>query len=131
MILPSPKRSQRNEDSILPLINIVFLLLIFFMLAGSVQTYLPFTLTPPETGHADHEDVKPNLLSIAADGRMALGSTPIQVSELSTRLGNRDPAQALQVEADAALPVTDLTKILADLRAIGVAQVRLITLHNP
>lgn len=131
MTLPPQKRSQRNEDSILPLINIVFLLLIFFMLAGSVQILPPFDLTPPETAHADREDVTPDLLSIAADGRMAFGSSPVQADELLARLGGWNPAQPLQVEADAALPVKDLTKILTDLRAAGVAQVRLLTLHNP
>ncbi len=131
MILPTPKRPRRTEDNILPLINIVFLLLIFFMLAGALHTRPPFALSPPETAHADDSQLDPDLLSIAADGRMALGSTSVSVDELRTRLRDWDPAQALQVKADAGLPAQQLTQLLRDLRAAGVAEVRLITLHNP
>ena len=47
MIVPPPKRPRSTEDNILPLINVVFLLLIFFMLAGVLTQSPPFSLTPP------------------------------------------------------------------------------------
>lgn len=131
MVLPTPKRPRRTEDNILPLINIVFLLLIFFMLAGALHTRPPFTLTPPETAHADDSELEPDLLSIAADGRMALGSVAISRDELSVRLEGWNPGLPLQIKADAALPARELTQLLTDLRAAGVAEVRLLTLHNP
>ncbi len=39
------KKPANDEDQILPLINIVFLLLIFFMIAGRLSTTDPFSLT--------------------------------------------------------------------------------------
>lgn len=100
------------------------------MLAGSLQTRAPFDLTPPETTHASDAEVEPNLLFIAADGRMALGNTPVKVADLPARLGAWDTNEALPIKADAGLPVRKLTALLASLRAAGVTKVRLITLHH-
>ena len=44
----NPPRAQRpSEENVLPLINIVFLLLIFFMIAGALSVTAPFELDPP------------------------------------------------------------------------------------
>lgn len=131
MILPQPKCERRRQDSILPLINIVFLLLIFFMLAGTLTTRPPFVLKSPETSYAKSANLEPELLFIAADGRMALGSVPVRIADLPARLGDRDPTQPLQIKADAALPAREMIRILAALSTAGFAQVQLLTRNNP
>ncbi|MCG8693196.1 MAG: biopolymer transporter ExbD, partial [Minwuiales bacterium] len=42
-----------DDDRILPLINVVFLLLIFFMLAGRLSAGDPFRVDPPASVSAD------------------------------------------------------------------------------
>lgn len=131
MIVAPQKRPDRSEENILPLINIVFLLLIFFMLAGALNTRPPFPLTPPETAHASDSQPQADTLAVAADGRLALGSEAVAAEDLAELLADRNKDQPLQVKADTALPARKLTALLSDLRAAGVAQVRLLTVHNP
>lgn len=130
MIVPVPRRPRRTEDNILPLINIVFLLLIFFMLAGSMITQPPFELTPPNTANAADSEIEADILSLSADGRLGWGGEVLSLEELSPRLGDWDPEEALIVKADADLPASDLTELLADLRGLGIAKIRLLTLNN-
>ena len=40
-------RPKTSEEGVLPLINVVFLLLIFFMLAGRLASVDPFRTEPP------------------------------------------------------------------------------------
>lgn len=131
MIVAPPKRPDRTEENILPLINIVFLLLIFFMLAGALNTRPPFPLNPPETANAEDAQPQPDTLSVAADGRLAFGSEAIIADALPELLADWKQNQPLQVKADTALPARELTALLADLRAAGVAEVHLLTVHNP
>ena len=44
---PRPRRAQGDDERVLPLINVVFLLLIFFMLAGQFASADPFRIEPP------------------------------------------------------------------------------------
>lgn len=130
MIVPVPRRPRRTEDNILPLINIVFLLLIFFMLAGSMITQPPFELTPPDTANATDSEIEADILSLAADGRLGWQGEVLSLEELAPRLGDWDTKEALIVKADANLPASQLTKLLADLRGLGIAKIRLLTLNN-
>ena len=47
-----PTRKPDSEERVLPLINVVFLLLIFFMLAGRLSEAELFEVTPPESAGA-------------------------------------------------------------------------------
>ena len=44
-----PPRPRNEDERILPLINVVFLLLIFFMLAGRLSASDPFQVEPPRS----------------------------------------------------------------------------------
>ena len=72
MIVPLPRRQRTSEENVLPLINIVFLLLIFFMIAGALSASAPFELDPPTARAADKAPAPTGGISIAADGRIAL-----------------------------------------------------------
>jgi len=131
MIIAPPKRPRSNDDSILPLINIVFLLLIFFMLAGVLAQSPPFEMTPPSTAKTqDKAQLDNRVLSIAADGRMALGGSEIQTDELANALDDWPKDKPLQIRADGALKAEALTELFTTLRASGVAEVNLLTQHN-
>ena len=128
MLLPLPKRHRNPEDNVLPLINIVFLLLIFFMLAGALVQEPPFSVTPPETRHTESGEPDQKYLAIAADGRLAYGGDIIEESELGARLAERaENGAPLQVRADNELEVDRLTRLLGALREADIAEIRLLT----
>jgi biopolymer transport protein ExbD len=125
---PLPRRASNAEDNVLPLINVVFLLLIFFMVSGSLIQEPPFKLTPPTTRHAEARDAQSEYLAIGADGSLAWMGETIDADKLAERLGQRSESEApLQVRADRRLDAKVLTQLLAELRAGGVAQIQLLT----
>jgi len=130
MIIPPPKRPRSKDESILPLINIVFLLLIFFMLAGVLAQSPPFELTPPSTAEtADKAQLNNDVLSIAADGRIALGGETMDPEVLPQALGDWPKDKPLQIRADGQLKADALTGLFATLRSAGISEVKLLTQH--
>lgn len=125
---PMPPRSANAEENVLPLINVVFLLLIFFMVSGTLIQEPPFALAPPTTEHAEPLDSRQEYLAIGADGRLAWMGEAIEPEALADRLAAREqPDAPLQVRADRRLEARALTELLAELRAGGVAQIQLLT----
>lgn len=131
MILPPPKRNRSLDDKILPLINVVFLLLIFFVLAGAITRAAPFDLTLPTSQQSEQRTLPADpVLSIAADGRLAFNDETVAAAELTTKLADWPADTPLQVRADSALKARQLSAILLQLRAAGIAEVRLLTQHE-
>lgn len=130
-LIPAPIRRRRDaEDNVLPLINVVFLLLIFFMVAGTLVQEPPFAVEPPASSHAGSRDSEPLYLALGAHGQLAWEGKEIDREALVAELSAR-PEKALQVRADRAFPAHELTSLLADLNEAGIAQIQLLTRHQP
>lgn len=131
MILPPPKRPRSAEENILPLINIVFLLLIFFMLAGVLAQKPPFELSPPNTAQTeDSTRLERQVLSIGADGQLAFAGETIDRDALNQALADWPKDKPLQVRADGGLKAGMLSGLFDDLRGAGIAEVQLLTQHR-
>lgn len=129
MLLPLPKRHRSVEENILPLINIVFLLLIFFMVAGALHTRAPFEVDPPGTENATDSNPRSDLLAVSADGRLALGGEAIDDATLAERLAARPDDAPMQIKAHAGVSARRVTELLGVMREAGIAKVRLLTVH--
>ena len=112
-------RRPRGE-SIVPMINVVFLLLIFFLMTATIAPPDPFGATPPEARAAESAQ-RSETLHVGPDGALAFGDLRGDAALAAI------PADApLLVRADASLPASDLAGILARLAEAGVADVRLV-----
>ena len=134
---PAPRRLTRarpEEDTdarILPLINIVFLLLIFFMVAGRLSTSDPFDVTPPETGNAGEARMEGAEILLGATGELALDGQELERAALMEDLKSRlrdNPDTRLRLRADQRGEARTLVALMQELRAIGARDVTLITL---
>lgn len=124
---PHHLRSRGGDYDLLPLINIVFLLLVFFLLSA--------TLTPaddrrhlPASAQVRAVETSPAVLRVRADGVLEFAGAPLLVTELTAAAAawrQAHPGQALPVEADAATSATGFLALLPRLRAAGVEQLRL------
>jgi biopolymer transport protein ExbD len=128
MQLPEPGR-QPPEDNILPLINIIFLLLIFFMLAGQMVPPGVLSAEPPESQRG-LELEQAATLTIAADGRLAWNGELIAARVLTSRAAEWS-GERLVVRADGDLESGELMPILRRLRQAGIEDVTLITRRVP
>ncbi|THD75789.1 biopolymer transporter ExbD [Thalassobius vesicularis] len=119
-----PPRKPRSE-SIVPMINVVFLLLIFFLMTAQIAPPEPFAVTPPETSSADPADGGLTLY-ISDQGQLAFRDARDQAA-LTALSAALTPDAPVQVRADARAPATALARLLPQLAALGLTQVQLIT----
>ena len=100
-----PKRSSvKTNLELTSLIDVVFLLLIFFMIASTfakVITKLDIQL--PKSRAVVPQEKEETIIEIAADGRLALNGKELTIEELDTSLaeiGNKTPDQVVVIKAD-------------------------------
>jgi len=123
------RRPDRSEERILPLINVVFLLLIFFMIAGSLSVTEPFDVEPPESrSEAAHDPDRVTIL-MSTEGRLALDGEVLDEAALLQRLKARlaaDPRTPVTLKADGAAPANRLVRFTQALHEAGVEQLDLL-----
>lgn len=115
----------------LPLVNIVFLLLIFFMMAGAVSAPEPLKVQPPRSLVDAAGAALPSTLTFAVDGRLALGAEVFTLEGLPPRidawLAMAPSGFPLTVKADAEADALAVVELLEALKRQGVNHVRLTT----
>jgi len=124
-----------SEERILPLINVVFLLLIFFMLAGRLTDSGPFRVTPPESAEAAPPQASADppveaTLLLAADGRLSLDGAVLEQSALPAAMAGGlagNPGFAVGLKADGAAEAAEVVAVMEILRDAGIARVQLFT----
>lgn len=117
---PTPKPAQIGLS---PLIDVVFLLLIFFVVTTSFRTpELPIDL--PEADGEASSATQPLVVSLDADGRASVDGEPVDEAELETRFARADP-EAILVRADGAAAHRDVVRVLDASRRAGIANVGL------
>ena len=120
--------------NLVPLINVIFLLLVFFMLAGTLRSPEPFGVKLPESTTSDKSEVEPiyeqAVLVAASDGRLSLNGHDIAWADLPAALEKlfedvTAPAVTLTIDADA--NTGDMVDLIGKLRAAGAKLVFLTT----
>ena len=130
--MPLARQRPKNEDDrILPLINVVFLLLIFFMLAGRLAASDPFQIDPPVSLSEGKVAVEDLLVQVGAEGRLALNGQEMSEEGLgqavADRLSQGTPAP-VRLKADGTADATRVVAIMEILKEAGVESVQLLTL---
>lgn len=129
MHFPEP-RPRNHEERILPLINVVFLLLIFFMLAGRLAAIDPFQITPPTSDSEGPAARQELLVLVGADGRLALDNQVMEAAALRDAVAVRlveNVGAGVRLKADSATAATEVVAVMELLREAGVERLTLLT----
>lgn len=122
-----------QDDNLIPLINIVFLMLIFFMVAGHISQSDPLKVQPPISSSETHESQEPLVLVVTTDGQIAFDQAIVTKEELATQITEKFEATEdktgfnLLVKVDANLAVEELQSILQVIKQTGLKRVALAT----
>jgi len=109
------------------LINIVFLMLVFFLVAAAIAPTLDRSVDLVEAARIEGR-APPDAAVIRADGTMIYrGAEITSESYLAARLSEDRGTVALRLVPDRALPARDLVGIAANLRAAGAEEVWIVT----
>ncbi|GAB5437131.1 ExbD/TolR family protein [Falsiruegeria mediterranea] len=121
------KRPKSGREPTIALINIVFLMLVFFMIAGTLAPPLDASLDLVETSDLEGRE-PPDTLVIHADGRLSLrGATLTSVAAYVERVSVAAPLEEVRIVPDRALPARELVRAGAELRALGATRVFVVT----
>jgi biopolymer transport protein ExbD len=123
--LPSA-RVRHPIDSSLAIVNIVLLLIFFFLATGSLMSSRTIEVALPETTELPLDLLPGPLLVISADGDMTLDGEPLAQGDLAGAMLD-DPT--LYVLTDHDLNAVRLLEIL-DAEALVAVNVQLVTLHR-
>ncbi|MFD1695592.1 ExbD/TolR family protein [Roseibium aestuarii] len=127
MRLNKPMRRQPPENTI-PLINVVFLMLIFFLFAGSVARDDARQVEPPVDITEDENIRSTGALIIAADGTLHAGDNETTVGAwIAAHEASDLAAEPLKIAVDGTLTADKLEEVLAEVRGLEKADVVLIT----
>lgn len=129
-LVPPPSTSgkgllDRVEDALLPLINLVFLLLIFFIVAGQL-TNEPLPELPGAARQQQERAPEADLM-VAADGQWKVQGKVLDEEQLLDALPQPDDSNPLRIAADQSLTMSDLEALLSVLEQGGYTEVLLLT----
>jgi len=126
-IEPIPPR--RRRSFLAPMVDVVFLLLLYFMLVANVQDLRAIPLNAPAaTGGAPTEDLL--VIRLLADDVLELNGTPVGLDELALRLRDalsHDPDLTVWVRPASAVPLQQLVRVMDRVRAAGVHHLNLVS----
>lgn len=127
-LLPSRPARRRPMISLTPLIDVVFILLVFFMLASSFLDWRAIDLGAPvrAAGNASSEGAL--LVEIRPDG-LRLSAEPLALDVLARRVGERlavKPEQRVLIKPSKGIPLQRTVDVLDRLKAVGVSDMSLI-----
>lgn len=125
------KRSYPEEEfQMAPMIDMVFLLLVFFMCVSSLsQAEKPDAVKELPESHASEvpDDVSDRgVISVKTDGSLYLGPTNITMEDLKLRIGSeikKNPELQILVRADKATPFAEIKKVLKTCAEVGAYEV--------
>jgi biopolymer transport protein ExbD len=124
----APQR--RPYESVVPLINVVFLLLIFFLLAGTLQPTDDIEVDLPVGQVDDKRASEDVILYMEADGFVYLGDRVMGAELAAYQLRNfldDEGIYDVSIKADENAPAHELIVLMEGLRNVGVREVNLVT----
>lgn len=126
-------RAKNDEERILPLINIVFLLLIFFMLAGQLSATDPFNVEPAQSKSESPPESPEMLVLVSADGHLALDGEILDEDALGAAVTDRltkddVTTSRVRLKADGGAQAERVVAVMELLREAGVEKINLLTI---
>lgn len=121
--------ARQLPETIVPLIDVVFFLLVFFMLVGRMDATSPFEVTPPTAETGSDMPGGGTTIAIGADGSAALNGVSISRSNLRLRvrtLLENDLALFIRVNAHHTTELRNVLPLVAELEALGAKDVALV-----
>jgi biopolymer transport protein ExbD len=123
--IPRPQ-TQRQREGTIALINIVFLMLIFFLIAGTLAPPVDPEVRLITTVEAEQAD-PPRALFVTASGELRAGGAEVTVEGYVAALRDDNGPLTVKLAADRDLPAERLIDVIAELRGAGVELVSVVT----
>ncbi len=119
-----------DDDGLLPLVNIIFLLLIFFMIVGVIEkNILKDNLDLPSVELDRFQNKEVIKIYYDKDKELFIDDKKINLNDISTLLKTSDATNIVLI-ADKSLLVSDINKVLLVLQNNKINNIRLLSSLN-
>ncbi len=129
MIKFNKRRPVEASLNVAPLVDIVFLLLIFFLLT-SAFIHPGLELTLPEARPAEAQEAEENVVQITKEGEIYLNAEPVSEEQLRERLQESlaaDPDKVIVIKADEKLEFGLFVSVMDISREAGARNLTIST----
>lgn len=131
MKIKTRKLNNNKDDNLLPLVNIIFLLLIFFMMVGIIERKKDlYDINLATVELEQYKEQNKNILFIKKDGSLIIDNDLIISENLQTTLESKNIKGDIIIAADSTLTSLELNKVLTKLHRSKIDQITLITLKK-
>ena len=124
-------KQEEEADTILPLINVVFLLLIFFIMTGALHAVDYFNVNPPSSSSEFQASLDDTVILVGADGRIAIDNKEVDEIDLQLSISDKLAANSdlvFRIKADGRVDAARVVEVMELIEAVGVRRVMLLTL---
>lgn len=121
---------KRQEPDLTSLINVVFLILIFFIVAGALRPFSARDIELTKVTRKAADGVAPGRLIIQSDGQLLYRGEAMLATDLQARVAGDDrvdTSAVFTVVADARVPASMLLTATRALRAAGLKEISVMT----
>jgi len=128
----SQPRARNLDDKIIPLINVIFLLLIFFMISGSLTELEREGVTPPFSNSAAVSGESESEWLLRTDGVIIAEGQEYTLQQLEEWLSRSNVVlpRSQQLRADSNVPARLLLPVMEVLQQRGVERLMLVTISE-
>lgn len=121
---------KHSAIEIAPLVDVIFLLLLFFVLSYNAVGESAIMVTLPPSSEAEQTVLEDIIITIQADGKTFLGESEYPLSELVAKLGNirqNEGKQAVTIRADQHVSVRTLVSVIDATKVAGFYSFSIVT----
>ena len=130
MRLKNKVKRDYEDDGLLPLVNIIFLLLIFFMIVGVIEkNILKDNLELPKVALDKFENKDMTKIFYDENKNIYLNDTLINIEQLRKKIETSEIKDVVFI-ADKSLLVKDINTILFELKQNQINNIRLLSSRN-
>ena len=126
------EKQEEEPDNILPLINVVFLLLIFFIMTGALHAVDYFNVNPATSSSEFQAFLDDTIILVGGDGRVAIDNKEVDEVDLQLSVSDKLSANAgaiFRIKADGRVDAARVVEVMELIEAVGVLRVMLLTLE--
>ncbi len=120
------RRHRTRIEPTIALINVVFLMLVFFMVAGTIAPPMDQDLRLVRTSDLEGR-APPDTLVVHSDGSLTYRGKAIASAQAFYAARPADAREEVRIVPDRALPALTMVNLARDLRAAGASSVMIVT----
>lgn len=119
-----------RQVALIPLIDVMFVLLLFFMIAGHLEKIAPVAVDLPIADSGQMLDEGPVEIILGYQGEIVVNDTKIAPPSIAQELQRQlehNPERIITIKADANMEANRLVALLEQIRAAGGVNLSIVT----